>query len=568
MKELTLLKAEQILKERSAFSEKQLEVLKKYGTLTAITDLAILTGGYVNTSESYINAHRAKDDNSLRGRTGRIYTQSTYLAPAPCNITIIDDNGYATNDCIDSRSCTIRPVLLLSPDLYDEIYKNRVKGYNGIEEVEYGEYPQYAPSSKKQQKLQMLYDKKQLQKTGGTYTFDSTHDNTEEFVPITYDEYEYNGSKYIRVKMYSYFRKTTQLSNGETYDDDDYVWLEITPVVWLIDEETKSLISKRGILSGIRYCQADDYHYTGEFKQTNMKKYLDKYMLRDLFQTTSLQKTTRSSYIQSLVNAAKSISPRQKENTPDFLDTLRYLNKDNINEKEDVREQFFASLMQYDQDFPSYIDDISKTYQNEAEERFKNSNNKDVSLTNIFSKRIRRNLTSESIEDKVDCLLLDSDITSDVISYIGSIKGMEDIIKRRPESFDTFKQNILLGLITRYSKRMIETTNKYPSRLKQLIEIHNICSEQTDLTSDLSDYIDSEYGEELNNVSRLNKLINIYVEHTTKKEPSSNLVQYIEQEFATDLLSHKQNGTISQEDAIVVLNNLIKKHVPTIKVKQ
>lgn len=167
-----------------------------------------------------------------------------------------------------------------------------MKGYNGTEEVEYGEYPQYAPSSDMQKLLEEELQKGNLSKTGKTYTFDSTkYDEYDKgFHPIIYNEYEYRDKKYIRIKVNScYDSDTFQLSNGETYKDKDYVWVEVSPVRWLIDDKTKTLISKRGLVSGIRF-QAKDKPYDGDFKTTEMKEYLDKYMLKDITQSATLLK--------------------------------------------------------------------------------------------------------------------------------------------------------------------------------------------------------------------------------------------------------------------------------------
>ena len=54
-------------------SESQLEVLKKYGTRSAISDLVVLTGGYCEDTCTYM----APDDNTLKGRVGWAYTQSS-----------------------------------------------------------------------------------------------------------------------------------------------------------------------------------------------------------------------------------------------------------------------------------------------------------------------------------------------------------------------------------------------------------------------------------------------------------------------------------------------------------
>ena len=170
-----------------------------------------------------------------------------------------------------------------------------MRGWNGTEEVTYGEYPQYAPASYMQKTLDNLYITRRIQKIRENYTFDSTPYNeySKGFHPITYDVYQYNDKKYIRVKMNSYFDgNAVQLSNGEKYKDGDYVWIEISPVVWLVDHKTKTLVSKRGLLSGIRF-HTDKRKYNGDFKTTEMKEYLDKYMSRDLFQSTTLTQTVQ-----------------------------------------------------------------------------------------------------------------------------------------------------------------------------------------------------------------------------------------------------------------------------------
>jgi len=69
-KQLTLLTEGQVWGDDR---ENQLEVLKKYGTRSAISDLVVLTGGYCEDSCTYM----APDDNSLKGRTGWVYTQSS-----------------------------------------------------------------------------------------------------------------------------------------------------------------------------------------------------------------------------------------------------------------------------------------------------------------------------------------------------------------------------------------------------------------------------------------------------------------------------------------------------------
>ena len=277
-KELTLLSEQEVW---GVNGGRQLDVLEKYGTKSAITDLVILTGGYCEDSCSYM----APDDNSLKGRTGWVYTRSS---AGYGGVRGVNEDGSRYNIYRYRRTGAVRPALL-SSFIFSQISPNRVRGYNGTEEVEYGEYPQYAPDSDVQRRLENEYKNGNLRQTGRNYTFDKTEydDYDQYFQPVTYEEYDYNGKRYIRIRANSdYGSNSFKLSNGESYRNGDYVWVEVSPVKWLIDDKTQTLVSKRGLLSGIRF-HTKDRSYNGDFSTTDMKEYLDKHMLRDLTQTAT-----------------------------------------------------------------------------------------------------------------------------------------------------------------------------------------------------------------------------------------------------------------------------------------
>ena len=262
--------------------EDQLEVLKKYGTRSAISDLVILTGGYCEDTCTYM----VPDDNSLKGRVGWTYTQSS---DGDGDIYCVDRRGNRAFEYRYLRTGAVRPILS-SSFVFSQIYPNSVMGYNNTKEVEYGEYPQYAPDKITQRKLESEFQNRRLQLTGKNYTFDGTVYNncSQGFQATTYDEYKYNGRKYIRVIANSDYRSDRfKLSNGEEYRNGDYVWVEISPVKWLIDDRTKILVSKIGLLSGIRF-HSDQTEYDGDFSATEMREYLDKYMSKDLLQNVTL----------------------------------------------------------------------------------------------------------------------------------------------------------------------------------------------------------------------------------------------------------------------------------------
>ncbi len=273
--ELTLLTVGQIFGDGN---EKQLEVLKKYGTRMAVTDLCILTGC------SY-DSDTIDEDKSLTGRTGWYFTKSYDTANG---IYSINSDGKSEFDLFYSRDTVIRPVIN-SSSIFSRVCLNKRNGYNETYEVEFGEYPQYVASESMQKKLAKQL-KKYMSKTGRTYTFDATSydDYVHSFNPITYEEYEYQGKKYIRVKANLITKSAQfQLQNGIICKNEDYVWVEVSPVVWLIDEETQTLISKRGLVSGIMF---NDKEYDGNFEGTILYEYLNKHMVKDMFQSVDLEK--------------------------------------------------------------------------------------------------------------------------------------------------------------------------------------------------------------------------------------------------------------------------------------
>ena len=275
--ELTLLSDGQIW---GNDKESQLEVIRKYGTKAAITDLCVLTGSYLCEDTDY----NIDEDSSLKGRTSWFWTRSD---DNDNDVRAVSLDGSRDLIYRCERTGVVRPALQSSV-IFSQISPNRVRGYNGTEEVEYGEYPQYAADSRMQSILESEYNRG-MNKNGRSYTFDSVKydDYDTGFKPVTYEEYEYQGKRYIRIRANPDFGGNKfKLSNGVEYRDGDCVWVEVSPVKWLIDDRTGILVSKLGLVSGIRFLDIN-HNYKGDFSRTEMKEYLDRYMIRDLTQTAT-----------------------------------------------------------------------------------------------------------------------------------------------------------------------------------------------------------------------------------------------------------------------------------------
>ena len=277
--ELTLLSEGQIWGNRN---EPQLEVISKYGTKAAITDLCILTGSYLYEYTDY----NIDEDRSLTGRTSCFWTRSD---DGDNDVRVVNQFGNRPASYRYTRNNAVRPALQSSV-IFFQISPNRVSGYNGTEEVEFGKYPQNAADPRIQNILETEYNRG-MNKTGRSYTFDSVKDDDDNtgFKPVTYEEYEYQGKEYIRIKANFYcYGNEFMLSNSVVYRNGDYVWVEVSPVKWLIDDKAGILISKKGLVSGIRFLDKKT-DYRGDFDRTEMKEYLDRYMVKDLFQSVDFE---------------------------------------------------------------------------------------------------------------------------------------------------------------------------------------------------------------------------------------------------------------------------------------
>ena len=275
------------LTQEQCFERDKLDVLKKRGTKAALTDFSVLLGGWVSSEH-------VENDSSLEGRTGYYWTKSDYGDTYAC-VVIGDGNRYCYN--VDKRNGGVRPALPFSS--ISNIPTNGESGKrarDGVLEVEYGYYPQKAVSRDMQERLERAYLSGSISKTRNSYTTDSRRYNAydEKFAPKQHEEYEYNGKRYVRVEANSNLGSEFTLSNGENYRDGDNVWVEVSPVKWLVDERAKVMITDKLIFSGVQFNHTRNYH-TRDFDRTDIKTFMDKYLSRDLVQSRGIAEQTRTS---------------------------------------------------------------------------------------------------------------------------------------------------------------------------------------------------------------------------------------------------------------------------------
>ena len=275
MSDFTFLTKEQV------WGFNQIDVISKRGKGAAISDFSILLGGLVSNYD-------IDSDRSLKGRTGNYWTKSNCWDDYVYKVCINGDMYY---DHVFERIDGARPALPFSS--IGSIPTNGESGKkarDGVLEVEYGYYPQQAVPRDMQEKLERAYISSSISKTWNSYTTDSVDydDYYTALQPQTHQEYEYNGKRYVRVEVNSFFEGGPFiLSNGEQYRNGDSVWVEVEPVKWLVDEREKMMITEKIIFAGVQFNKEGNYH-TEDFDRTDIKTFMDRYLSRDLVQSRGI----------------------------------------------------------------------------------------------------------------------------------------------------------------------------------------------------------------------------------------------------------------------------------------
>ena len=263
--EISLLTREQIE------GKNKLKILEKYGIKAAVTDFAVVLG----CNLSHLLA-TFKDTDKEYYRIGRWLTKSLGEFNDKNRVGVVSAYGLMCDSELRLRNIGIRPILSYS-FIQKNISNEKLNNY-GIKEVEYGEYPQTIIDEKKSQELERLYNKLNLKATGKNYTTDSVElDNKMSFRPRTYTEYEYMGSKYIRVNVYWY---CDILANDRRISVGEVCWFKVEPITWLVDEESNIALSKKILVSGVQFSNSN--YYDGVFENTFMYQYLNEIFAKDI----------------------------------------------------------------------------------------------------------------------------------------------------------------------------------------------------------------------------------------------------------------------------------------------
>ena len=298
------------LSEEQIFERDKLSVIEKRGTKAAITDFAILLGGYVNDN------YHVDGKNGLEDRTGWYWTRSD---DGDNDARAVANHGNRLSRNVYRRLVASRPASPFSS--IAQIPTNGVSGSrarDGIMEVEYGYYPQKAVPKTMQMRLETAYQRRNIIKTQNSYTVDSRkYDEYDKaFLPQKYEEYEMDGKRYVRVVANSCFNGDNfMLSNGEEYEDGDAVWVEVEPIKWLVDEKAKLMITEKLVFAGVQFNKERNYK-TQNFGKTDIKKFMDTYFAKEIIQNRNLEQARESE--NGLEETAESSETTRKKNPYDF----------------------------------------------------------------------------------------------------------------------------------------------------------------------------------------------------------------------------------------------------------
>ena len=290
MLDFTLLSKEEIL--FNYYNNKQIDILKKIGIKSAVTDFSILLGAEVSSNE-FIN-----NENNLKNRIGYWWTRTFEEDDREKELCynnedilfrkkmyLLNDDkayyigSYARKAMVNIRNIGIRPAIKYSS--ISQLCKNKKNNEFDILEVEYGEYPQTIVSESFSNILENLYKNKKIKKTGKIYTTDSVNykNINTNFIPREHIEYEFMGEKYIRFVGDSNCNGKV-LSDGRIIKESEVYWVRVEPIKWLVDEKANIALAKKILFSGVQF--KHNKYYIGDFNKTIIKQFMDKYFSQEI----------------------------------------------------------------------------------------------------------------------------------------------------------------------------------------------------------------------------------------------------------------------------------------------
>ena len=333
MDKLTFLTCDQLY--GRLFNSNGLDIIKKLGPLAAITDFSILLGGEVSKSDF------SNEGKELKHRAGSYWTKTKFTDDDILIVKHIDCRGFYSDK--SAHEIGARPALQYS-SIADNVI-SKVRRPDGILEIEYGYYPQWAPSHDFQEELNFALGTELMKKSKDYITIFPVKPNEydTEFKKQGYLIFEYKEKKYICVKANTYDEYFT-LSNGTNYTRDEEIWIEISPIKWFVDEKADIAISKNILFAGIQFKK--ESYYDEDFSKTDINWFMNTYLINDLLKNTNIVQSANSQIKNT--NIVQTSNRQTKEQLLEEIKVLkeklevatirnRELEKENTNYKQRIR---------------------------------------------------------------------------------------------------------------------------------------------------------------------------------------------------------------------------------------
>lgn len=255
------------LKEDQIWGDGALEVMKRYGTKVAPTDLAVLLGAEM------IDGDDRTSEGDLTCESWSASSSEGHWLYVRC----VSWGGQKGSGSKNSRKIAARPVL--PPSEAWKISPSKVRTIDGIRIAEYGEYPQTVADERTSERLEILFSSGSLRMTRKSYFFDTAglNDYDRAFEARSFLEYEMDGKRYIRV-LGRPASDDSKLSTGEQVENWKPYWVQVQPIEWLMDV-SGTMVAKKCLFAGIQF---GSMGLSDDFSKTDMKYYLDKYFAGEL----------------------------------------------------------------------------------------------------------------------------------------------------------------------------------------------------------------------------------------------------------------------------------------------
>lgn len=213
-----------LLEEGNVFGDGKLQMIDKEGTIAFASDFARALG--------------AETDEDGAGKW-MLCSRAGYG-----DVGVVGPDGKKGVIYADGL-CGIRPAAFL--DEISDVELETFEDIYGQTVVRMGEYPQNETDRETMSILERECHAGSLRKTGKIYQG-------------LYEEYEYDGGRYIRVEQ--------------------GLWIEVSPVEWILDDGLRIMVSRRILLYGVTMgCGS---FYEGDFAETGLCRYLNDSFIGEL----------------------------------------------------------------------------------------------------------------------------------------------------------------------------------------------------------------------------------------------------------------------------------------------